>query len=186
MCSFYVELRAIFLIVSLEMFVYYVHIKKGIYRQNYIPHSTAAFRKISIHSLKRLNINHCLDSCHISQLVVGKDLQDIASRLQSCEGHTTRRTCDNSTEAHYDVYNTKVKVFLILCSQSLQSFLFSYLRKHLTPVTGLVVTNSASTEFLVTRGEPPVRTTSSGGTLADTEKITVKLQLYCGNNQSCW
>ena len=45
-------------------------------------------------------------------------------------------------------------------------------------MTGLVVTNSASTELSVTRGEPPVRMTSSGGTLAGTEKITVKLQLY--------
>ena len=45
------------------------------------------------------------------------------------------------------------------------------MRKHLTPVTGLVVTNSASTELSDTRGEPPVRMTSSGGTLAGTEKM---------------
>ena len=36
-------------------------------------------------------------------------------------------------------------------------------------VTGLVVTNSASTELSVTRGNPMITTTSSGGTFAGTE-----------------
>ena len=54
--------------------------------------------------------------------------------------------------------------------QSLYSRWFWYLRKHLAPTTGLEVTNSASTEFPITRGDPSIRVTCRGGTLATTEQ----------------